>query len=88
MFPRRLYLTLVEATSLESGQYRLRISNEVNEVSTETALVITREFLNGIQLLLFQLPELSLDVKRYLGHSLEDSFELPSQLLMSFTFLE
>ncbi|XP_069178633.1 LOW QUALITY PROTEIN: muscle M-line assembly protein unc-89 [Procambarus clarkii] len=33
-------LTLVEAGSIDSGQYRLKLSNEVNETSTETALIV------------------------------------------------
>ncbi|XP_042234486.1 obscurin-like [Homarus americanus] len=33
-------LTLVEASSIDSGQYRLKFSNELNETSTETALVV------------------------------------------------
>ncbi|KAK8750916.1 hypothetical protein OTU49_015055 [Cherax quadricarinatus] len=36
-------LTLVEAGAVDSGQYRLKFSNEVNETSTETALIVRPE---------------------------------------------
>ncbi|XP_042877694.1 obscurin-like isoform X2 [Penaeus japonicus] len=36
-------LTLVEASSIDSGQYRLRFQNELNESSTETALIVRPE---------------------------------------------
>nr|XP_027226590.1 obscurin-like [Penaeus vannamei] len=36
-------LTLVEASSIDSGQYRLKFQNELNEESTETALIVRPE---------------------------------------------
>lgn len=36
-------LTLVEASSIDSGQYRLRFQNELNEESSETALIVRRK---------------------------------------------
>ncbi|XP_066949349.1 LOW QUALITY PROTEIN: muscle M-line assembly protein unc-89-like [Macrobrachium rosenbergii] len=36
-------LTLVDASSIESGQYRLKFSNELNATSVETALIIRPE---------------------------------------------
>lgn len=36
-------LTLVEASSIDSGQYRLKFQNELNEESTETALIVRRK---------------------------------------------
>ncbi|XP_047481488.1 obscurin-like isoform X2 [Penaeus chinensis] len=36
-------LTLVEASSIDSGQYRLRFQNELNEESSETALIVRPE---------------------------------------------
>lgn len=37
-------LTILEAGAIDSGQYRLKVSNELNEVSSETALIVKREY--------------------------------------------
>jgi len=36
----KLTLTLLDANSLQSGQYRVKVKNQVNEINTETALVV------------------------------------------------
>lgn len=37
-------LTILEASAIDSGQYRLKCYNEVNEITTETALIVKREY--------------------------------------------
>uniref|UniRef100_A0A0P4WE79 Ig-like domain-containing protein n=4 Tax=Scylla TaxID=6760 RepID=A0A0P4WE79_SCYOL len=36
-------LTIVEASAVDSGQYRLRCMNDVNEITTETAFIVRPE---------------------------------------------
>lgn len=41
-------LTILEAGAIDSGQYRLKVSNELNEVSSETALIVKREYRDSL----------------------------------------